>query len=303
MKRQTYPAIEHIVCDGGSTDATVDVLRRASPTVQWTSEPDAGQASAVNKALRRSSGDIVGWLNSDDAYFDPRAVERAVSVFARRPEVGVVYGHAALVGGDGEVLQLMWSPPFVDWLHRRTNFIVQPAAFVRRSTVGDALLDERYDFTMDRELWIRLASDGHRFARIPHIVAIDRHHATRKVYTMQETGDRERDRLGIEHGLPDWRAHPRLAAAFRVGTRLCGVRLVRAAYRDAAFDVRRPSRRRLLARQVAMRRRWLTDERRRTRIRARLQTLSRRRPDPSRPASPVRRAGSARSRRPCPRRS
>jgi len=253
--RQTYPNIEHVVCDGGSTDETLDILRRAPSSVHWASEPDRAQANAVNKALGRSRGEIIGWLNSDDAYFDPGAVEAAVDVFVRRPEIDVVYGHAALVGADGELLHLMWAPQYREWLHRLANFIVQPSAFIRRSAVGDALLDEGYDFTMDRELWVRLMSTGHRFARIPSIVAIDRHHPTRKVYTMQDVGDRERDRLGRDYGLPDWRRHSRLTAAYRLGARLRGVGLFPAAYAPSALDLHRPGRLTLLRRQVAMRRR------------------------------------------------
>lgn len=255
VARQTHPGVEHVIYDGGSTDETLEVLRRAPSSVRWTSEPDSGQSNAVNKAFAATSGEIVGWLNSDDAFYDPRAVEAAVALFLRRPEVDVVYGHAALVAADGELLHLMWAPPFVSWIHRRTNFVVQPAAFVRRSAVGEALLDESYDFTMDRELWVRLYAEGRHFARLDRIVAIDRHHPTRKVYTMADVGDRERDRLGEQYGLPDWRRQGRLGAILRIVGRFAGVRLFRAAYRPAAFDVHRPSRSTLLRRQIAMRRR------------------------------------------------
>lgn len=241
--------------DGGSTDETLDVLRRASDSLRWSSEPDGGQANAVNKALRASSGEILGWLNSDDAYFDPRAIEAAVDVFIRRPDVDVVYGHSALVAADGELLHTIWVPPFNDWLHRRLNFVIQPAAFVRRSAVGETLLDESYDFTMDRELWVRLRAEGRGFARVGRIVAIDRHHPARKVYTMQEVGDRERDRLRVSYGLPDWRRQTRMSAVYRVAARMLGVGLLAAASRPAAFDVGHARRAALLRRQVAMRRR------------------------------------------------
>jgi glycosyltransferase involved in cell wall biosynthesis len=252
---QTYPNVEHVICDGGSTDDTLHILGRAPAAVVWESSPDAGQSNAVNKALRRSRGEILGWLNSDDAYFDPRAIEAAVALFAREPDVDVVYGHAALVAADGELIQLMWVPPYQEWLHRRTNFIIQPAAFIRRSAVADTLLDESYDFTMDRELWIRLRRHGSRFARLPLIAAIDRHHSTRKSYTLEEVGDRDRDRLGREHRLPDWRKQTWVSAAHRITARFLGVGLFGKAYGDAAITLQRPPRPTLLRRQVAMRRR------------------------------------------------
>ena len=255
VTRQTYANVEHVVYDGGSTDESVDVLSHAPASVRWTSEPDSGQANAVNKALRSSRGEVLGWLNSDDAYFDPRAIEAVVAVFARRPEVDVVYGHAALVAADGELLHTIWVPPFGDWLHRRLNFVIQPAAFVRRSAVGDTLLDESYDFTMDRELWVRLRAEGRGFARVGRILAIDRHHPARKVYTMQEVGDRERDRLRVAYGLPDWRRQTRTSALYRAAARMLGVGLLPKAANPTALDVRRVSRSTLFRRQVAVRRR------------------------------------------------
>ena len=70
---QTYPDIEHVVMDGGSTDGSVDILRAAGDSIVWRSEPDRGQSDAINKAFSLSHGEIIGWINSDDAYFDCRA--------------------------------------------------------------------------------------------------------------------------------------------------------------------------------------------------------------------------------------
>src|SRR5579859_6655500 len=75
---QDYPRIEHIVVDGGSTDDTVEVLRRY-PSVRWISERDQGQADAVNKGFAMANGEIFGWLNSDDLYL-PGAITAAVGV-------------------------------------------------------------------------------------------------------------------------------------------------------------------------------------------------------------------------------
>src|SRR5688572_23602687 len=80
VTNQTHPNIEHIVVDDASTDGTVDVLRDTGTSVRWVSEPDRGQSHALNKALAMSEGEIIGWLNADDAYADTRAVERAVRV-------------------------------------------------------------------------------------------------------------------------------------------------------------------------------------------------------------------------------
>ena len=71
--------------DGGSTDGSVDVLRAALPPESWVSEPDGGQSEALNKAFDRSRGEIIGWLNSDDAYLFDDAVESVVDYFRRNP--------------------------------------------------------------------------------------------------------------------------------------------------------------------------------------------------------------------------
>src|SRR6266508_3694228 len=142
VERQTYSHIEHIVFDGQSTDGTIDVLKGAPDRVRWWSEPDRGQAHALNKAFSESRGDIIGWINSDDAYYSSDVVARVVHEFERSPHLDVIYGHACLVSGDGLVLQMIWTPRFNRALLRRFNFIVQPAAFIRRQALRETFVDE-----------------------------------------------------------------------------------------------------------------------------------------------------------------
>src|SRR5215212_4467984 len=87
VSNQTYKNIEHIVCDGGSTDQTLEHLTNAAPLVQWVSEPDRGQAHALNKAFAMSTGDIIGWINSDDALFATNTVETVVTLLDQWPDV------------------------------------------------------------------------------------------------------------------------------------------------------------------------------------------------------------------------
>ena len=254
VSQQTYRPLEHIVCDGGSTDQTLDALRAAPETVTWRSGPDRGQSHALNTALQQSNGEIIGWLNSDDAYFDPDTVSAVVEVFLRRPEVDVVYGHAALVNASGEILHFMWVPRFNLTLLRATNFIIQPAAFVRRRALGDTLADETYDFSMDRELWLRLAST-HRFERADRVLAIDRHHPARKVYTREDVGRADEARIVATYGVPPTETMKLRLRIYKACARLLGLRLVPAAYGAHAADIRSPGLARLVHRQIAMRRR------------------------------------------------
>ena len=201
VARQTYPRVEHVVMDGGSTDESLDVLAAAGDAVRWTSEPDRGQADAVNKAFSASEGAIVGWLNSDDGLFATDTLERVVAAFAEHPAAGVVYGDAALVDESGRILR-----------HHRSRWpsgslplvspIVQPAAFFRRSVVepGEPLLRIELHRFLDYELWLRLRSRGVRFVHLPAVVAVDRDHPQRKVRTTDELFGRESAQLVEEYG-------------------------------------------------------------------------------------------------------
>jgi len=252
---QTYPAVEHVVMDGGSRDGTRDVLRaNERPSLRWWSEPDDGQSHALNKALAKSSGDLIGWLNSDDAYYAPSVIADVVALFARRPDIAVVYGHAALVNADGLLLHFVWAPPFSRRLLKLHDFITQPAAFFRRDVLDGRLADESFEFAMDYELWLRLSATR-AFARIDRVVAADRHHAARKSTRMLDTLDadlvRLRDRYGIDSGLASRIARK----AWKVAARLAGASLIpRFVGEPRAFTAHVDAPTSILRRQIGMRR-------------------------------------------------
>jgi glycosyltransferase involved in cell wall biosynthesis len=187
VARQTYPRLEHVVMDGGSTDESLEVLAGAGQAVRWRSEPDRGQADAVNKAFEASTGEIVGWVNSDDGLFAADTVEQIVAAFAARPDVGVVYGDAALVDESGLIVR-QYRSRWPDGALPPVSPLDQPAAFFRRSVIGpgEALLRVDLHRFLDYELWLRLRSRGIRFVHIPAVVAVDRDHLRRKVRTTDE---------------------------------------------------------------------------------------------------------------------
>ena len=88
--------LEHIVVDGGSTDGTLDILRGYGDRIRWISEPDAGQSDALNKALHMVTGEVIGWLNSDDLY-EPGALQAIAEVFAREPQTQWAYGKVRII--------------------------------------------------------------------------------------------------------------------------------------------------------------------------------------------------------------
>jgi glycosyltransferase involved in cell wall biosynthesis len=257
VARQTYPHLEHVVVDGGSTDGSVDVLRAALPTGSWISEPDGGQSEALNKAFARSRGEIIGWLNSDDAYLFDDVVESVVDYFRAHPDVDVVYGHAALVSEDGRLLHVMWMPPYSKRVLRRENFISQPAVFMRRRVLEDGFVDESFHYTMDHELWLRLAA-RHSFGRIQKVLAIDRHQAQRKTNYWGAEADAEVRRLEEMYGTPTRRSMAVEGRLRRIGYRFCGAPTAfRLRQERKAFDWSIDSRALLLVRQLILKRRFM----------------------------------------------
>jgi glycosyltransferase involved in cell wall biosynthesis len=196
---QTYPNVEHIVCDGGSTDETVELLQNAGPRVRWVSEEDRGQTHALNKAFAMSSGEIIGWINSDDVYFDCGVFDRVVEFFSRHPNVDLVYGQCARIDEDGRVVWVPSAPPFSRRRLKWLSFIGQPAVFMRRSALGEELLDERFDFSMDWELWLRL-SENHKLQRMDDVLAADRYQPARKNVTHLHVLEGDIKRMAELHG-------------------------------------------------------------------------------------------------------
>jgi glycosyltransferase involved in cell wall biosynthesis len=162
---QDYAPLEYIIVDGASSDGSLEIIQRYSDRLTWwLSEPDRGQAEAINKGFQRARGEIVAWLNSDDIYL-PGAVTGAVAVLKANPALGMVYSDAITIDTDGHPLNRL---TFGDWRLADLmafRIICQPAVFMRRTVLEQAgLLDPDYHFMLDHQLWLRLA----RLAPIQH---------------------------------------------------------------------------------------------------------------------------------------
>src|SRR5436190_7902469 len=147
---------EHLVIDGASDDGTVELLEaREDPHLIWVSEPDSGQTEAVNKGLRRATGDLLAWLNADDSYVRD-AVERAVAHLRAHPEVGAVFGGVNYVDEHGEVFRTLIPPKF-SW--RRYlylgSWLTTPTVMFRRGLLERAgYLDETWADAADYDFYL-----------------------------------------------------------------------------------------------------------------------------------------------------
>ncbi len=195
---QDYPNIEYWVIDGGSTDETLDVLRRYEddPRFHWISEPDRGQSDAINKGFARCRGEIVAWLNSDDVYL-PGAIRESVQPLVDHLEVALIYGDIEVIDPEGNLLGQITGTPFdMGRLVTDLHSIPQPTVFVRRRVV-EQVGPLRCDFhhAMDLEWWIRIAAQGFRLQYFPNRRAQFRYHPTSKTVSAQVRFWEDREKL------------------------------------------------------------------------------------------------------------
>ena len=155
---QDYPHIEYIVMDGGSTDSTLEILRKYEGRLKWISESDRGQSHALNKGFKMAKGTIICWLNSDDLFL-PGCISSAVKAFEHNPAAGLVYGEGYNMDADGGNRVSCNVQPLDLWrlIHRR-NLITQPSAFFKKEVLeAVGYIKEDLHYTMDWDLWIRIA--------------------------------------------------------------------------------------------------------------------------------------------------
>lgn len=158
---QNYPNLEYLVFDGGSTDHSVDVIRRyASRLDFWVSQKDRGQSHAINQGFQRATGEVVVWLNSDDI-FHPGALDLIGQAVTAHPQAGLYIGNGTVIDRQGNHVRrysrtLKFS---YDALLRGSNFILQPSTFIHRRVIEqEGLLDESLHYAMDLEYWLRVGN-------------------------------------------------------------------------------------------------------------------------------------------------
>jgi GT2 family glycosyltransferase len=177
---QDHPDIEYLLADGGSTDGSLEIIKRyADRLAWWISEKDQGQADAINKGFAHAHGEIIAWLNSDD-YYLLGAVSAAVKMFEKVPQAGMIYGDMLAVDEFGRTINTLkyHQLSLVDLLC--FQIIGQPAVFMRRSAFERAGgLDNNLHFLLDHQLWIRIAEQA-GIVHVNETWAAARYHAAAK---------------------------------------------------------------------------------------------------------------------------
>lgn len=199
---QEYPRLQYVVQDGGSTDGSVEVIKRhASKLAYWESARDKGQSDAVKRGFEKCNSDIMAWLNSDDMFM-PGSLRYVAEYFAAHPEVDAVYGHRMVIDeNDNEIGR--WVLPRHKWrILKWVDFVPQETLFWRRSlwekTGG---VDPSFQFALDWDLLLKFEKAGAEVVRLPYFLGCFRTHAAQKTLAEMVNSHGEKEMARIRKGL------------------------------------------------------------------------------------------------------
>ncbi len=170
---QKYPNIEYIIIDGGSTDGSVDIIRKYEKNISyWISEKDEGQTDAINKGLSLATGSILAYLNTDDVYL-PSTVETVVRFFMENPNVFMVYGDIFQMDERSHIGKRI-NPNNIDFYKLLSGrfYLPQPTVFFRKEVLDDiGYFDKNLNLAMDLDYWIRMYLNQYNITYINEVLA------------------------------------------------------------------------------------------------------------------------------------
>jgi glycosyltransferase involved in cell wall biosynthesis len=197
---QNYEHLEYIVIDGGSTDQSIDIIKKyETKLAYWVSEKDRGQSHAINKGFQVSTGEIIAWLNSDDCYLTG-TLDTVSRFFQEHPHVDLLYGDVILIDRESRTLDVRKVVPYNYTLALYSlSGIPQPSAFFRRRALDVVgLLDEDLHYQMDTEFFLRFGKHRLRVEYLPVPLAKFRLHPRSKTISEYDDKVQEANRKILE---------------------------------------------------------------------------------------------------------
>jgi glycosyltransferase involved in cell wall biosynthesis len=202
---QNYPNLEFIIIDGGSTDNSVEIIKKYEEHLKyWVSEPDRGQSHAINKGMAKSTGEILTWLNSDDWYL-PGTLQRFADLFQENLDTGLVVGAGRIVDLAGNEIYYKEPNPDINlnslyqWLDGG-NFMQPSSAYSREAWQLGGPIDESIHIALDLDLWLRMAKNGVKFVSVNELFSEALSHSNAKTTAFQDLMILDSSLVIVQHG-------------------------------------------------------------------------------------------------------